>query len=512
MPRIPVHLPTPKLPQPNVTATAEGAAVGQALQGFGAQIQKTASAIDNFQTQNQVSEINNEVTKANSELQLELDEIIRTTEPFKAEEAVDKFLTERVQERFNQIGEIAKTRRAKQHFSGLAATSQATFQTRGVAASNELISIAAADAHQQSVNTTAAAVMNNPDSFDSAVAQLEANRQGLITSGAISREQSIKMRDDEVRALVQGRIHGLIDTGRLTEASQLISRPSFGVDLTILQRIALGNAIEIKQRSFETANDKFRKEQSESYLTDLVTRALAGDNISPGEIVENRHLLNDHIDAKFAASIARGTALSDDARTEVQLTIASKTMDPEEFKNLVVMAMDAQLLTGSRASRFIEENVNNISGGNATSDPLLSGLSFIKSVFAAIPPSTKLAGAGFGLGGAEATFREWREENPNATLREANDEAERIAITYAPIVQDQMEIATPRPYTYVGDRKAITPTRLGELKTLLDADFQAKKISKEVYADQLAIIAANQRLLKSRLSGSKTLGEIRELK
>jgi len=503
MPRIPTFNPDPKLPQPFVTARQEGSAIGGALREAGQQVQQTAKVIDDFRTQNQISELNAETTRANAELKLELDELIRTTDPFQAEEMVDKFLTERVATRFQEIRGIAKTKRAKRHFEGLSATVQSNLLVSGVAGANELTSLAAANAHQQSVNTSAASIFQNPDSFDTAVQLLDQTREGLVQSGALDRATAIKSQDEENVALVQARIFGLIDQGRLSEASAFVNNPQFGRDLSIKERFTLMNAIESEQKRGEVASEKRLKELEDQFQIDILERALAGEDITEEEIIANRDIFTTPADFKFATEIARGTALTDDSFTRVSLQTMSAVLPPEEFILHINRALEAQKITGTTAGSMVQSNISTFNQNDV--DPLKSGLRVITIGFSGVPDSLKKAGSGIAQGKAEVAFKEWFARNPDASLEDANDKGEELFRKFTPISQSDMIFAIGRPFEYTGNLNAITNVTVTQSVTELNNARAEGRISDRQFREEMEIISSHQDILLEKQQSKQAL-------
>ena len=94
MPKLPVPVSNPQLPQQVYTAEIQGATVARANQDLARSVTGLGEALIQRQTQREVSKLNAEFAKAQAELTVEWQETLRTADPTDPEVA-NRFRQER---------------------------------------------------------------------------------------------------------------------------------------------------------------------------------------------------------------------------------------------------------------------------------------------------------------------------------------------------------------------------------------------------------------------------------
>lgn len=250
MPRIPVHLPDPKLPQPIATPEAFGSEIGEAVQDLGQTLKTVDKQIDDYRTQNQISELNQELTEAQSDLNVLWREKLSTGDPYDEDLSSD-FMRDVVQPRLTEITSgVAKTRRAKFHATGLAGSITASFQKYTFSGQVELSTAAAVSSIEQSANQISTAAFTDPAGISDYIQQM----RDVINSQNIDQVVKIKLMNDALSDVAFGAAAGAIERNP-GAAVELLDKGALGEYLSGKQIATLLNSAQaqVQSRNFDDA-------------------------------------------------------------------------------------------------------------------------------------------------------------------------------------------------------------------------------------------------------------------
>lgn len=195
MPRIQILQSRAAAPEPTErgkrTAEQFGAGVGRALQEFGGEVKQVGNIVQRREEQGEISRMSAEMATAQADLQNLWQETLRTADPNDTELA-ERFVTEQVAPRLDEIGGSASTRAGRLFFDKLGAGVQADFTARTATGEADLAGLAAMNNMQTAANRLTTAVRNDPSFFPAAVDSFELMAEGLIATGGLSRADALR--------------------------------------------------------------------------------------------------------------------------------------------------------------------------------------------------------------------------------------------------------------------------------------------------------------------------------
>lgn len=270
MPRIPVHLPDPKLPQPIATPEAFGAGIGRAVQDLGQTLTNVSKQIDDFRTQNQISQLNEELTEAQADLSILWKDSLSEADPFDENLSAD-FMRDVVTPRLQEItDEIAKTQRARFHATGLASSITASFEKSTLNGMVELSGAAAASSLEVTIKQLSTRGFTDPASLPDLIQQA---KDTIASQEGLDPVSKIKMLNAALTDIAYGAASGAIE--RFPErAAELLDKGALGEHLTGRQIATLLNsaqaAVSARNISSTQASVKAGNASANSFL-DLIT-------------------------------------------------------------------------------------------------------------------------------------------------------------------------------------------------------------------------------------------------
>lgn len=271
MPKLQVSPSRPRLPQPVYTGDSQGAAVARADAKLAGQFADLGDRLTQRQTQNEISQLTAEFAKAQAELTVEWEETLRTADPNDTE--VASRFQQRVEDRLDKLGEMAKTREAEQFYSRASSGLSAGFLTTTSRGQAGLRETAAVQNWQTMLNQSADATRANPDDFAAHLATADILLDGQQAAYGLSTEKRLVLETQARRELALANAIGRIDKspaeGRAAVEAGVYSEFLDADDTARMVNYA--TAQENAQRAArERAIDENAKAASSQYLSALV--------------------------------------------------------------------------------------------------------------------------------------------------------------------------------------------------------------------------------------------------
>lgn len=275
MPRIPTPVSDPKLPQQIFTAEGQGATAARAQQDLAQSVVGLGAALQQRQTQREVSRLNAEFAKAQAELTVDWQETLRTADPNDLETA-ERFRNEKVKTRLDQIGELAETREGKDYFSRLSAGLGANFLVTTESGMAGLAEVAAVQSFETVKNQMADAAGADPLSFDTNVASTKMMINGFVSAHNLSREAALKLESEAISEVAFAAGMGRI-TANIAEGRAFVEAGGYSEFLDTskkAQLISYANSLEASQRA---AAERAKQELADATSVSFVRRAINPD-------------------------------------------------------------------------------------------------------------------------------------------------------------------------------------------------------------------------------------------
>lgn len=194
---------------PAYSADQFGAAQGRALAGAGEAVQGVADVVAKRIDQQNTSDVTAKITKANADLAVDLQNVIRTAQP--GDTAPFEEYNKRVEETIGKIGEEANTIGARTFFTEASARIKGQLSKTAQEGQSELAGIKAVTDYTQTQNSLSAATMADPTSIG---LQRELHKQSienLVANGSLPREKAIQLQMQGDTALSKAAMRGWID-------------------------------------------------------------------------------------------------------------------------------------------------------------------------------------------------------------------------------------------------------------------------------------------------------------
>jgi hypothetical protein len=275
VPRIPVPVSDPQRPEQIFTSASQGGAVGQALQGFGQDVRQLGGALQQRQSQREVSALNAEFAKAQAELTVEWNETLRTADPNDPDVA-ERFRSERVKSRLDAIGETAKSREGRDYFTRLSAGLGANFLVSTENGMAQLSEVAAVQSFETVKNQFGDALLADPMSLDQVNGLADMTLEGYVQRFGLSRENALKMQTELKQSNAETAAYGRIDRNP-EEAKAFVQAGGYSEFLDGAKTAQLLRYADSVQEGRIAAEKRRRQEVADARAVELVNSVVRDD-------------------------------------------------------------------------------------------------------------------------------------------------------------------------------------------------------------------------------------------
>lgn len=255
MPPIPVPRSNPALPQTIFSGDQFGALEARADQEIAQAGRNLGQALENRQTQREVSKLNAEFAKAQADLTVSWQEALRTADP-NDDGLAARFQQEQVGKRLEQLKGLANTREAKDYYTRLSSGLGANFQVQTAAGQAGLAERAAVANWQTTKNQFSDALTADPYSFDTTLATVDIALDGLVAANGLSTEKRLVLEQDAKGDLAMAAARARIERDP-DEGVAFVESGGYSEYLDASQKAQLA----AYGRSFKNAQEAARKEE-----------------------------------------------------------------------------------------------------------------------------------------------------------------------------------------------------------------------------------------------------------
>lgn len=357
MPPLPVPRSTPKLPEKIFTAEQFGAAQGRALQDLGGSVGQLGGALQQRKTQREISTLNSELTKAQSELTVQWRETLRNADP-EDDEVASRFMKEQVQTRLGAIKGSVSTGESRRHFDRLSSALNANFLVTTDAGRASLAETKAVSDFETSLNSLNDSVSADPLSFNTTIPMISLTLDGFQQSGGLSSDTRIKLETAAVRSAARVSARGLINQSPET-AKELIDSGFYSEHITGEDKAQLLGFADSAIKSRDAAAERMKKAAAEARALDTVTRAINPDgsiNTEELPVLQAENFFDPDADLTTAKETARfidwlgtdaaSTKINSPAvQNDLLRRASSQDLDVTEAMSFVGRGIDHSFLT-----------------------------------------------------------------------------------------------------------------------------------------------------------------------
>lgn len=279
MPKLPTPQSTPKLPQNIFTPESQGAAAARAQGELGGAIsqagQRVGAAITQRKTQGEISKLNSEFATAQAELTNQWRETLRTADP-NDDTTAERFRNDVVKPRLEAMRELANTGESKAYFDRAASGLGAGFLVSTEAGQQGLRETAAVQNWDTFKNQMGDSLIADPLSFDTSVAMIDIQVDGLVASAGLSTEKGLVLKAEALTEAAVASATGLINQDPEAGRAE-IEAGAFSEFIDASQKQRLLNYADSQERAQEAARVAARKEASAFRQTDYMKEAINQD-------------------------------------------------------------------------------------------------------------------------------------------------------------------------------------------------------------------------------------------
>ena len=340
--RLPVPQSTPQLAREIFTPESQGAAVARGQAAFGSAVsrggQQLARRIQERKAQSEISELNAEFARAQSELTVAWQERLATADP-NDDTTAETFRNEVVAQRLEAIKELANTRESKAFFERAAAGLSSGFLVTTEAGQRGLRETAAVQNFDTMLNQMGDSVTTDPLSFDSVLTMSELQLEGLVQSEGLSREKALVLKQAAQSKIAIGAATGLInrDPGL---GRQEIESGRFSEFIDAQEKNRLLAYADSQERAIAAAEEKARKRAAGAAQVSAMQQAINTDgsiNVESlpqiqADIIRDPDLASDP--ASLRATVNFLDALAEDATSGAKFG----QTNPAVFNNIMQRA------------------------------------------------------------------------------------------------------------------------------------------------------------------------------
>lgn len=183
-----------------------GTATGRAMQRLGGAVVSVGEVLHKRAEEDEVSSIAAEMSQLHADYAQKYREDFNKADP-NDKEFAERFLDD-FQQKAQEVGSKASTRRGQQHFQSLFSQMGSHFQTTAYAGQAELAGTKAKMDFVNTLDASSAALLNDPSSFDVALFNVESTLAEKVASGAIPAVKAEEFRLQSRRELAKSMIMG----------------------------------------------------------------------------------------------------------------------------------------------------------------------------------------------------------------------------------------------------------------------------------------------------------------
>ena len=183
-----------------------GAAQGEAASQLGGAIQGTAEVVAKKIDQQNTSDVTAKLTKANADLTIDLQNVIRTAAP--GDKTAFEDYQKRAEETIDAIGESASTSGARTFYSEASARIKGQLAKTSADGQAELAGIKAVQDYSITQNSLSAAAMADPSSLMLQRELHTQNIENLVNSGQLPREKAMQLQTQGDQQLSKAAMRG----------------------------------------------------------------------------------------------------------------------------------------------------------------------------------------------------------------------------------------------------------------------------------------------------------------
>lgn len=275
MAKLPVPISTPKLPDTIFTAASQGATAAAANAQLADKAVQFGAALEQRRTQREISQMNAEFAKAQAELTVQWQETLRTADPNDPEVA-SRFRNEVVQPRIESLQDFANTSEGKAYYQRASAGLGAGFLVTTEAGQASLEETAAVQNWEVSLNQMGDAVAADPASFDSTLAMIDIQVEGLVQANGLSREKALVLQTEARTQTALNAATGLIRQNP-EQAKVMIESGLYSEYISGSQKNTLLGMADTQLRAQEAARKAALEEAAERSQVAIMKAAINED-------------------------------------------------------------------------------------------------------------------------------------------------------------------------------------------------------------------------------------------
>lgn len=188
------------------TPEQHGAASARGLQTLGNTISQVGNVVARREEQENVSSVTAEIAKANADLAIEFQQIMRTTEP--GDKAPFEEFSKKVDDTLGKVGELATTRAARQFHQEASIRIKGQLYKSIDSGQADLAGVKAENDYRGTFNNLSATAMADPSSLQLQRELHEGAVNNLVNSGLLPADKAAEMRVKGNAQLVQSAVRG----------------------------------------------------------------------------------------------------------------------------------------------------------------------------------------------------------------------------------------------------------------------------------------------------------------
>ena len=318
MPRLPTPASDPRLPQQVFTADSQGAAVARANAEIGEAGVRLGAAIQERQTQKEISRMSAEFAKRQAELTNEWQERLRTAQPDEIDDVASEFMQNRVQATVEELRSIANTGESQRFFERAAAGFGATFTTTTAAGARQLAETQAVADFETSLNQFGDALTADPSTFESTLATADILTEGLVQSNGLDRARAIRLQSEARNSLAMAAARGRIDADAAA-GREAVEAGTYSEFISGQEKQQLLRYADAAERAQSAARKQALQQAADERASQYLAQAVSAD----GKV--NAQLL-----PQLVGSVVRDPALAGDPAQQRTVFNMLRTLADDE--------------------------------------------------------------------------------------------------------------------------------------------------------------------------------------
>lgn len=185
-----------------------GGAVGEGMSRFGQAVMQTADILNQRAEQQEVSDLNAKLSKAQADFTTRWQERLKTADP--ADTSVAEGFGQELDEYMSELGGNVSTRAGQLYFEKASAQMKGHFSMTAAAGQAELQGVKAKQDYIQSVTDLSSSLINDPSSFDLASQMHDDGLEMMVATGRLPRASAEELKTRGQTDLAKSAVRGWI--------------------------------------------------------------------------------------------------------------------------------------------------------------------------------------------------------------------------------------------------------------------------------------------------------------